>query len=85
MQVAAVAAAEGVTGIAAQLLIQNALQVVLATADNLSSMHQDATHKRTTEIAYINGFVVSRAAAQSIDVPVNTALTAMIQLKEQAY
>jgi 2-dehydropantoate 2-reductase len=85
MQVAAVAGAEGVESITAQLLIQNALQVVHATADNLSSMHQDVTHKRSTEIAYINGFVVQKATAHSIDVPVNAALTAMIQLKQQAY
>jgi 2-dehydropantoate 2-reductase len=85
LQVAAVAAAEGVPGLETELLIQTVLQVVHATANNFSSMHQDVAHKRTTEIAYINGFVVNRAAAHSIDVAVNAALTAMIQLKEQDY
>lgn len=54
-----------------QLVIQN-------TAKNYSSMQQDITHQRRTEIDAINGYIVTQAARYNIDVPYNTALTQQV-------
>lgn len=55
-------------------LEQNARQVIAATAQNFSSMHQDIAHKRKTEIDGITGFLIKQAKKSGIDVPINTAL-----------
>ena len=60
-------------------------KVAEATAVNRSSMGQDVDHKRQTEIAAINGFIVSEAKKLGIDAPVNLALTALIKTLEYHY
>ena len=60
-------------------------KVAEATAVNRSSMGQDVDHKRQTEIAAINGFIVSEAKKLGIDAPVNLALTALIKTMENHY
>lgn len=63
-------------------LLENVQQVITATANNYSSMHQDVKFKRQTEIAFINGYVISKAAELNIDVPFNQRLVEQIRLLE---
>src|SRR5690606_19506755 len=44
------------------------------TAANISSMHADVAAGRETEIAFINGHVLTRARHHGLSVPANTAL-----------
>ncbi|MBW2431828.1 MAG: 2-dehydropantoate 2-reductase [Deltaproteobacteria bacterium] len=60
-------------------------KVAEATAVNRSSMGQDVDHKRRTEIAAINGFIVREAQKLDIEAPVNFTLTALIQTLEYHY
>jgi 2-dehydropantoate 2-reductase len=60
-------------------------KVAEATAVNRSSMGQDVDHKRRTEIAAINGFIVREAHKLEIEAPVNFTLTALIQTLEYHY
>ncbi|WP_339721449.1 2-dehydropantoate 2-reductase [uncultured Paraglaciecola sp.] len=63
-------------------LIENVQQVITATANNYSSMHQDIKFKRQTEIAFINGYITSQAAELKIKVPYNQELFAQISHRE---
>jgi 2-dehydropantoate 2-reductase len=64
-------------------LVRNVQQVITATANNYSSMHQDLKFKRHTEIAFINGYINSKAAELNIKVPHNQQLVEQIrQLKK---
>jgi 2-dehydropantoate 2-reductase len=63
-------------------LIKNVQQVITATANNYSSMHQDIKFKRHTEIEFINGFVISKATELNIDVPHNQRLLEQIRQLE---
>lgn len=47
-----------------------------------SSTAQDLARGRRTEIDFINGFVVRRAAAHGIDVPLNRLLHALVRIRE---
>src|SRR5210317_211003 len=62
---------------------ENAVDIVFkvaeATAVNRSSMGQDVDNNRQTEIAAINGFIVSEAQKLGIAAPVNFALTALVE------
>lgn len=60
-------------------LIENVQQVITATANNYSSMHQDIQFKRPTEIDFINGYVTSKAAELNIKVPYNQELVEQIR------
>ncbi|MBU2881582.1 2-dehydropantoate 2-reductase [Psychrosphaera sp. B3R10] len=53
--------------------------VIKSTAKNYSSMYQDLTNNRKTEIDFINGYVCKLANQYKIDVPVNQALVRQIQ------
>lgn len=55
------------------------MQVIDATAENISSMLQDIRALRHTEIDYINGFLLRRARAHGIAVPENTRLFEMVK------
>lgn len=63
-------------------LIKNVKQVITATANNYSSMHQDLKFNRHSEIAFINGYVISKAAELSINVPHNQRLAEQIRQLE---
>lgn len=63
-------------------LIKNVQQVITATANNHSSMHQDIKFKRQTEITFINGYVCAKAAELNIPVPHNQELVEKIRLLE---
>lgn len=66
-------------------LRQQVDQVITATANNFSSMNQDVCHQRTTEIDYITGYLVTRAAAHQLAVPENKRLWQQVKLLEQQY
>jgi 2-dehydropantoate 2-reductase len=63
-------------------LIKNVQQVITATANNYSSMHQDLKFKRHTEIEFINGYVSAKAAELNIEVPHNQRLLELIRQRE---
>jgi len=60
-------------------------KVAEATAVNRSSMGQDVDNKRQTEIAAINGFLVREAKKLGIEVPINFALTALVETLQSHY
>ncbi|MEP0355794.1 2-dehydropantoate 2-reductase [Paraglaciecola sp.] len=55
-------------------LQQSVLRVIEATANNYSSMHQDITFKRQSEIEFINGYVIKKGRELNIPVPENQLL-----------
>jgi 2-dehydropantoate 2-reductase len=55
-------------------LLNKVNQVITLTAKNHSSMYQDITHKRPTEIAQINGFVVQSAKTHQLKTPTHQQL-----------
>ena len=54
-------------------------RVADATARNTSSMLQDVRAERRTEIDAIGGFVLERARARDVDVPVTETLTGLVR------
>ncbi|WJH33076.1 2-dehydropantoate 2-reductase [Paenibacillus sp. CC-CFT747] len=52
------------------------------TAANSSSMLQDLTKGRKTEIEWINGYLLRLADKHGVDLPVNRTLYSLIKLKE---
>jgi 2-dehydropantoate 2-reductase len=60
-------------------LVKNVQQVITATANNYSSMHQDLKFKRQTEIEFINGYITSKAIELNIEVPHNNRLVEQIR------
>ena len=50
-------------------LISQCQQVINATANNYSSMHQDIHHGRASEIDYITGFIIQKATQLKLSVP----------------
>jgi 2-dehydropantoate 2-reductase len=60
-------------------LVENVQQVISATANNYSSMHQDIRCNRQTEIAFINGYVASKAAELNIKSSNNQRLVEQIK------
>lgn len=67
-----------------QELINLVKQVIANTANNYSSMYQDITHKRQTEIKFINGHVVDVANKLNIDTAQNSDLLKQIRLLEKS-
>ena len=63
-------------------LVKIVHQVITATANNFSSMHQDLKFKRHTEVEFINGYVTSKAAELNIEVPHNLRLLEQIKQRE---
>jgi 2-dehydropantoate 2-reductase len=78
VETAGVARAEGV-GLPDETAADAAATVARETAQNRSSMLQDVTRRRRTEIDAINGYVVDRAAATDRAVPVNRTLAELIR------
>lgn len=60
-------------------------QVMESTAQNISSMLQDIRQQRHTEIDYITGYLLRRARAHGLTLPVNTRLYEQIKRKENHY
>jgi 2-dehydropantoate 2-reductase len=52
--------------------------VCQSTADNFSSMYQDAKHHRQTEMDYITGYAVKQFSRAAIDCPENLALVKLL-------
>ena len=84
LEVAEVMSAEGYPVTGAELR-QQVDTVINATAGNFSSMNQDICHKRQTEIDYISGYLIARAAAHNISVPHNQRLWQAIKDTEKQY
>ncbi|WP_191905856.1 ketopantoate reductase family protein [Nitrincola iocasae] len=60
-------------------LIDQAANVAQATAGNRSSMLEDVTHGRSTEIEFITGYVCQQADQLGIDLPCNKALLSQVR------
>src|SRR5262249_19703895 len=71
----AVARAEGVTF---DIDFLSALTTIFGPSRNTASMRQDLLRGKPTEIAFMNGAVVSLGQRHAIACPVNAALTAII-------
>ena len=65
--------------------VEHVLQVARATAANRSSMGQDVDNRRQTEIGAINGAVVKYAQQEGLKVPVNEALTYLVETLQAHY
>ncbi|MGR5064343.1 2-dehydropantoate 2-reductase [Photobacterium sp. DNB22_13_2] len=83
-EVALVMSAEGYP-VTASVLRQRVDTVINATANNFSSMNQDVCHQRQTEIDYISGYLIARAATHNIEVPHNHRLWQAIKELERKY
>ena len=53
--------------------------------DNRSSMLQDVTAKRATEIGYLNEWLAKRGQQLGVPTPVNAHLARLIRAKEACY
>lgn len=65
-----VAKADGIS-LSLAASVETIYKVINLTANNISSMYQDILQRRKTEIDYISGYVVERAAQHQITVPAN--------------
>lgn len=64
---------------------QTVHQVILATAENFSSMQQDIAHQRRSEIDFITGYVVKCAQRHQLALPENSKLLKAIQQIEHSW
>ncbi|HEX7791742.1 MAG TPA: 2-dehydropantoate 2-reductase [Afipia sp.] len=78
---ARVAAALGVT--IPDDVIKRVLALPESMPDQYSSTAQDLARNKSTEIEYLNGYVVRKGAELSIPVPANLALLVMVRLLEE--
>lgn len=74
--------AEGIDT-SSESLLSKVNQVIEATSENYSSMHQDIVHQRPSEIDFITGYLLQRAKAHNISVPTNEQLFQHIKQIEQ--
>jgi len=65
--------------------LQQVQQVIKNTAENFSSMQQDNSHKRRSEIDAISGYIVKQAADLGIAVPENKQLLQHVQQLQADY
>jgi 2-dehydropantoate 2-reductase len=77
-ELAAVMAAEN-HPIKAEMLCTQIQDVMLKTAQNYSSMHQDKTHHRQTEMSYITGYLCRCADNHGLSVPTHQHLLTLSQ------
>ncbi|SJL82199.1 2-dehydropantoate 2-reductase [Vibrio palustris] len=66
-------------------LLDDVYAVLHQTAHNYSSMHQDISHQRTSEIDFINGYVVNQAQQHAISTPYNIHLWQTIKQLEHRW
>ncbi|MDD1783465.1 2-dehydropantoate 2-reductase [Enterovibrio sp. ZSDZ35] len=71
--------------ISRQAVLNNALAVASATAENYSSMNRDVFYHRHSEIDAITGYLLHRATLHGIAVPENERLYHAIKKLEQSY
>lgn len=60
-------------------------QVIALTAQNYSSMHQDIAHKRQSEVAFINGYLVDIARQHQIPATANQQMLHKIKVLESRF
>ncbi|GGP52740.1 ketopantoate reductase family protein [Shewanella saliphila] len=77
-----VAKCDGIELDPAQLL-NRVKQVIALTSANFSSMYQDVTHHRVTEIDYINGYICQQARRYNLAVPTNQSLVVKVAALSQ--
>jgi len=65
--------------------IEKTETVCEATAQNISSMLQDALRKKRTEIDFINGAIVRQGQSMGISTPVNSLLLDLVKSIELSY
>lgn len=65
--------------------LQRVQFVMKNTAENFSSMQQDISHKRRSEIDAINGYIVHHATRLGIAVPANKQLLQQVQQLQADY
>lgn len=66
-------------------VLENVFGIALATDHNRSSMLQDVTRNRETEIKIINGAVVTYGKRVGIETPYNDAICKLIEAKQSLY
>jgi len=62
--------------------VEETLRVAETTRDNVSSMLQDLSQCRRTEVDYINGAVVRLGERRGVEAPVNKVLWALVKAAE---
>lgn len=77
-EIAAVCLAAGYDQLARELE-ERVFEVIRGTAANRSSMLQDVTAGRRTEIDYLTGYLVDQAEALNIEVPANRRVLAQVR------
>lgn len=65
--------------------VEHTKDVCRLTKENMSSMFQDVTKKRKTEIDVINGAIVEEGEKLGVDTPVNNVITKLIKVREKTY
>ncbi|MDR1621839.1 MAG: 2-dehydropantoate 2-reductase [Synergistaceae bacterium] len=65
--------------------LEHTVQIARRTAANRSSMLQDVTAKRPTEVSVINGAIVEEGGRLGIPTPVNAVLTNLVLTKQKTY
>jgi 2-dehydropantoate 2-reductase len=80
-EVAAVAQASGVT-LDTPALMEATFKLGETMAQAMSSMAQDISRGKRTEIDSLNGYVVRRAIELGLAAPVNQTLDALVKLME---
>lgn len=83
-EVADVVSAEGFA-ITQSSLLAKVKQVIQATAENYSSMHQDIFYQRKTEIDFITGYLLKKAEQHQLATPENHKLYLAIKHQEQSW
>ncbi len=66
-------------------MVDKHMQMTCEAGEVKSSMWQDMSCKKSTEIAAMNGYIVEQGKKLGIAMPINTMLTNMIDLAEGAY
>jgi len=83
LEVMAVASAMSIKLEAA--MIEKHMQMTCEAGEVKSSMWQDRSHQKPTEIAAMNGYIAEQGKRLGIATPINTMLANMIDLAEGAY
>ncbi|MBN4082339.1 2-dehydropantoate 2-reductase [Mariprofundus ferrooxydans] len=66
-------------------MLEKHMRMTCEAGEVKSSMWQDMSHKKPTEIAAMNGYIAGQSKKFGIAVPINTMLANMIDLAEGAY